>query len=211
MTATLLIARHGNTFAPGETPRRAGARTDLPLVDKGRAQAQALGRWLAQWMTQAAHPPLRIVAGPLLRTRQTAEHIAAALPHRPRIEVDEAFCEIDYGPDEGQTEEAVLARIGPEALARWDRHAIAPAGWLVDPEALKAMWMRFAAARATEGGVTLVVTSNGIARFAPYLTGDFGAFAAAHPVKLATGAVGELAWDGARWRVERWNERPPPP
>jgi transcriptional regulator GlxA family with amidase domain len=30
---TLIIARHGNTFEDGETPRRVGARTDLPLSE----------------------------------------------------------------------------------------------------------------------------------------------------------------------------------
>ena len=40
---TLIIARHGNTFGPGDTPTRVGARTDLPLVESGKAQAKALG------------------------------------------------------------------------------------------------------------------------------------------------------------------------
>ena len=39
---TLIIARHGNTFDKGDIPTRVGARTDLPLVEKGRAQAKAL-------------------------------------------------------------------------------------------------------------------------------------------------------------------------
>jgi len=43
-----VIVRHGNTFAPGETPRRIGARTDLPLTPGGEAQAQALGAHFAR-------------------------------------------------------------------------------------------------------------------------------------------------------------------
>ena len=38
----LLIVRHGNTFETGETPRRVGLRTDLPLSSSGRKQANAL-------------------------------------------------------------------------------------------------------------------------------------------------------------------------
>ena len=45
---TLIIARHGNTFEDGEPPRRVGARTDLPLTNKGRMQARAVGLWLKE-------------------------------------------------------------------------------------------------------------------------------------------------------------------
>ena len=40
----LIIARHGNTFRPGETPTRVGAGTDLPLVEETRARS--IGRYL---------------------------------------------------------------------------------------------------------------------------------------------------------------------
>ena len=43
---TLIIARHGNTFRPGETPTRVGSRTDLPLVEEERGRG--IGRWLKQ-------------------------------------------------------------------------------------------------------------------------------------------------------------------
>ena len=43
---TLIIARHGNTFGPEDTPTRVGARTDVPLVGSGLEQGRALGRWL---------------------------------------------------------------------------------------------------------------------------------------------------------------------
>ena len=32
MTTRIIIARHGNTFAKDETPRRVGGRTDLDIV-----------------------------------------------------------------------------------------------------------------------------------------------------------------------------------
>lgn len=43
---TLIIARHGNTFGPDDTPTRVGARTDLPLVESGIQQARLLGTHL---------------------------------------------------------------------------------------------------------------------------------------------------------------------
>ena len=46
MTTRLIIARHGNTFGPGDTPTRVGRRTDLPLVASGEAQAKRIGHHL---------------------------------------------------------------------------------------------------------------------------------------------------------------------
>jgi probable phosphoglycerate mutase len=53
-----------------------------------------------------------------------------------------------------------------------------------------------------------VVTSNGIARFAPYITGDFEGFAAEHKIKLSTGALAVFKHENGPWRVEGWNIRP---
>ncbi len=44
MGVTLYIVRHGNTFEPDEPPRRIGRRTDLPLVESGRAKEDKLGQ-----------------------------------------------------------------------------------------------------------------------------------------------------------------------
>ncbi len=45
---TLIIARHGNTFGPEDTPTRVGAHTDLPLVKSGQEQARKIGAWLKE-------------------------------------------------------------------------------------------------------------------------------------------------------------------
>ena len=71
---TLYIARHGNTFEAGETPRRIGRGTDLPLVASGRAQAAALG----ECFTAQKIAFDKIFSAPLKRTRETADAIAAA-------------------------------------------------------------------------------------------------------------------------------------
>ncbi len=42
----VILARHGNTFDPGDPSVWAGARTDLPLVAKGREQAAKIGEAL---------------------------------------------------------------------------------------------------------------------------------------------------------------------
>lgn len=185
----LVIVRHGNTFAPGEPPRRIGARTDLPLVDSGRAQALALRDHFAQlgWRFD------RVLASPLKRTRETAALIAPSAA----IEDADWLREIDHGPDENRTEVEVIARIGADALAAWERGAIAPPGWQVDAEPRLAAW-RALVDRDTDE-TWLLVTSNGAARFALLALGE-------PPAKIRTGAFGVIE-DGP-WRVTLWDHRP---
>lgn len=200
--ARIVIARHGNTFAPGETPRRVGAATDLPLVDSGLRQANALGCWFAA----QGFAFDQICAGPLLRTRQTAERIAAHLPDPPAIEHRDWLREIDHGPDENQPEAAVIARIGATALRAWDHNATPPNGWTVDADQRIAAWRAFLA--TPPAGDILLVTSNGAARFAllahpDLLQGRVG------DLKIRTGAYGVIERDGdGTLRIAGWDLRP---
>src|SRR5258706_236449 len=109
MTIKLLIARHGNTFGPGDIVTRVGT-TDLPLVESGLQQGRNLGTYLQ---------------------KEFADKIV------------------------------------------------------------------------------LVVTSNGIARFSPYLTGNFDAFIAEHNIKISTGALCIFENSSAEtWRCLKWNVKP---
>ncbi len=203
---TLIIARHGNTFEAGETPRRVGARTDLPLTETGREQAHAIGRWLKDRrlvpdVTYSSH---------LKRTVETAEiAVREAGFAQPAYRLD-IFNEIDYGPDENKTEDEVIARLGAQALQDWDKRALVPDGWQVDPQEIILNWQGFAdQVRAHDAGeVALVVTSNGIARFAPYITGDFEGFARDHNIKISTGALCIFEYADGRWIVRDWNLKP---
>jgi probable phosphoglycerate mutase len=172
---TLIIARHGNTFNPEDTPTRVGARTDLPLVTSGQEQARKLGAWLkAQNIL-----PETVYSSQLSRTKQTAE--------------------------------IAIKELGKKALKNWDDKAIVPKGWKFDSDACIKNWKNFArhiVNTASEEEATLVVTSNGIARFVPHLTGDFDAFADNHKIKLSTGALGVLKFDGDQWVIKDWNVRP---
>ncbi len=202
----LIIARHGNTFGPDDVPTRVGGRTDLPLVEKGRAQAAAIGKYLSKNKLI----PDAIYSSHLQRTYETARIASEYINAPPSIKQTDIFNEIDYGPDENKTEDAVIARIGAQAIKDWDDEGIVPAGWVSDPQELIGNWHGFAdQITATDGARTiLVVTSNGIARFAPYITGNFEAFKARHNIKLATGALGILIHENDKWRVEDWNIKP---
>lgn len=194
----LYIVRHGNTFDAGETPRRVGRRTDLPLTATGRAQAEALGRQFAADGVVFGS----CQAGMLQRTRVTAETILATMGAPLAIEPSELLTEIDHGPDEDQIEARVEARIGKEALAAWDRRAIAPRDWTVDADERIAGWREFA--KRPLPAAVLLVTSNGAARFALLAFGFDMA-----PLKLRTGAYGiiETGSDG-QFRLVEWDRRP---
>ena len=204
MPRDIYIVRHGNTFDKGDTVTRVGARTDLDLSVSGQAQAVALGTYFRDKGIVFS----RTIAGPLKRTRQTADTIRAAQANPPALEIADFLREIDYGPDENRPEEEVVARLGEDVLHRWETEAIVPPGWQVDPDALVESWHRWFAAIGTgRTGPVLCVTSNGIARFARF------AAEAASPqhgdLKLKTGAFArfEVEPDGTAW-IADWNIRP---
>lgn len=195
MMRRVYVVRHGNTFAPGEPPRRVGGRTDLPLVASGRDQAAALGRHFRELGITFD----RCLTGPLIRTRNTAAILLDALGTPVLTETAEWLREIDHGPDEDKSEAAVLARIGRAALDAWEERAEPAPGWQVDVAARRAAWSAFLHHQAAQpGGNTLVVTSNGAARFA-----------LPNPLpRLRTGAWGELAVGDGVPRALAWDLRP---
>ena len=202
-TTQVLIVRHGNTFAPGETPRRVGGRTDLPLVEYEKSKA--IGRYLCHSFT-----PDQVFCSPLLRTQQTAQIALeqASLGHVP-FQLDDQFIEIDYGPDENKIEQDVIDRIGVDALQAWNEHAIVPDGWDVDTETLKQSWHQFFNKARTEysGKRLLVVTSNGVARFAPDIL--LQTSKAIKSLKMKTGHMSLFKLNPkALWECEFWDQDP---
>ena len=170
----LFILRHGNTFDPGDVVTRVGARTDLALSASGRAQAEAVAAHFAGRGLRFQ----RIFAAPLKRTAMTAGIVRAAIDG-PVAEALDFLTEIDYGPDENQPEEIVVARIGEAALAAWEKDAVPPPGWRVDPAAL----IRFALDAADS-------------------------LAGAFPRKLKTCAWGTVVARNGDAVVTGWNIRP---
>jgi probable phosphoglycerate mutase len=196
METRLFIVRHGNTFDKGDVVTRVGGRTDLPLSSSGRAQAQSLARHFS------FIPFITARSGPLKRTRDTAAAILAAQPVAPELLTDLVLREIDYGPDENRPEEEVVARIGKAALEAWERDGIIPPGWRADTAAIIGNWQELFHELRDQPGNHLVVTSNGIARFA------LDAANAPRPdAKLATAAWGVIVVEGEEARVEAWNLR----
>ena len=202
----VLVARHGNTFGPGDILLRCGARTDLPLSSSGEAQAARLGQYLRRYHPNIAH----VFVSNLERTRQTAEIAVDQFSAKPDISPHAMFDEIDYGPDEGKPESEVVSRIGQQALDLWNSDNVVPLGWLCDRSTMINKWREFLACIAKEycGHTTLVITSNGVARFLLYLTLQKQGAYGFPGFKLSTGALAVIHQQGADWNVAQWNITP---
>ncbi|MCU0731953.1 MAG: histidine phosphatase family protein [Hyphomonas sp.] len=199
--ARLFVVRHGNTFDAGDVVTRVGGRTDLPLSTSGEAQAARLAAYFADTPFAAA------LASPLERTRATARAILRVRTDAPALLIRSFLREIDYGPDENQPEDTVIARLGESVLKAWDEEGTPPPGWIVDPPAIRAGWAALLREIAVlpPGANVLVVTSNGTARFLPDVV---DAAPAGLDRKLKTGAWGEIVAVPRHFEIAGWNRRP---
>lgn len=195
------ICRHGNTFDKGDTVTRVGARTDLRLSSSGIRQAEELAGHLSSVKFD------KIYCSPLKRTKQTAMAILEKQQSSPEIIFAPFLKEIDYGPDENMPEEAVVERIGQDALNLWEESAIPPKGWLLDPAEIKREWKKFFESLSEiQADNTLVMTSNGTARFVFDIADELPADA---PRKLRTASYGIIkVTNNNELIMSSWNVRP---
>jgi broad specificity phosphatase PhoE len=116
---TLILVRHATTDASASA-RNLGRGTDLPLSEAGHALADALGRTLAQELSELPHDELRLVSSPALRCRQTIAAVARSVGvPEERVELDAGLLEIDYGAWDGLTADECRDR-DPELRRRWE-------------------------------------------------------------------------------------------
>jgi probable phosphoglycerate mutase len=149
----LILVRHGETQLTEQ--RRYSGRGDVPLSERGVAQAKATAARLA---SLAGAVPA-VVSSPLSRATATAALVAAALGDLP-VRTEPDLIESDFGDWEGRT--FVEVREGwPEQLTRWlDSPAVAPP----NGESFRAVDRRVRRAvarlRDTYPGQTVVVVSH---------------------------------------------------
>ena len=187
------IVRHGNTFDTGDVILRVGGKTDLPLSSSGLEQAKRLSRVFENVDFGSAY------SSDLKRTKQTTEAILGQRPYN----LADFLTEVDYGPDEGRPETEVIARIGTISLTEWDEKATPPQGWKVDIEGLRTAWQAFLASCDPVSN-TLVVTSNGVARFLL----DVVECDKTVPLKLRTGSYGIIDLTPKGPVLVEWDVRP---
>lgn len=97
--------RHGESV--GNAEARFQGHADYPLTEKGLAQARALAK---HWKKLGLSFD-QCIASPLLRARQTAETISAAL--QLPLEFNPDWMEINNGIIAGMTAEEALDKLGP--------------------------------------------------------------------------------------------------
>jgi probable phosphoglycerate mutase len=113
---TVIVVRHGQTEM---TRARAfsGGGTEGPALDEtGLGQARGAAAMLGAWELTADETPV-VVASPMLRTRQTADVIAAHLGVE-KVGVDDEWRECEFGAWDGLTLAEITERF-PDDVAAW--------------------------------------------------------------------------------------------
>ncbi len=203
----LILIRHGNTFETGQTPTQIGSRTDLPLTEKGRSQAERMARFLE---TENLLPSA-IYRGPLKRQIETARIIGAKF----RLEdmSEPVLTEIDYGPWEGLASEEI-GKKWPRQYAEWTDESRWAEGIfggnspLLDIE----KWVSYLKKTHRPGETILGVTSNGLIRFFYALLKEqwnqLVQNRQMETLKVKTGHYCELLLFEDRIEIKRWNGSP---
>lgn len=206
----LILCRHGNTFDKGDKVVFTGCRQDFPLVARGHEQAQACAHALRTSGVILAS----VYCGPLLRTRATAEMIAAQNSPSLGVAIDSRLDEIDYGAWAGLSSEEVASAFGQATLDAWNRLSIRPVncGWAPSEEDIISQVRSFAAQTASRHGVhdkVLAVSSNGRLRyFLHLLPGEFKRRVQAGSFKVGTGHLCCLEFRDNNWNLLFWDVSP---
>ncbi len=132
---SLMLVRHGQTALTTARRFSGGGVEGPPLDETGRRQAARMAARLED------SGVVSVVASPMLRTRQTAEIIAARLG--VAVRVDDGWREVDFGAWEGLTLGEVSERFPAETAAWHESTAYPPPSG----ESLDAMSLRVTVAR----------------------------------------------------------------
>lgn len=185
MTRLLYVARHGETDWNAEG--RWQGNTDVPLNDRGRAQARELAERLRG--EGIAH----VVSSHLARARETAEIAASVLSARFAY-ADPDLRERGFGVFEGLTRaECEVQHPDAWRASSTDARIAPPGAETYDALAARVAAGTLRALEAVTDRPTLVVTHGGSLRaLLRHVTGDV-------PSAIGNGAVYVVSHDGARF------------
>lgn len=210
MPATdLILLRHGETAWNRE--RRIQGQLDTPLHDEGVRQARAAARRLDaerdRWglVPAMGAPAPAIVSSDLLRCRQTAAPIAAALGLD--VALDPRLRERHFGIFQGQTYPD-LKRDDPERYERWMHRD--PDFDIDGGESLRTFAQRIEAvlvdlATAHPGRTVVVVTHGGVLDVANRLCRGL-ALQAPRDFDIPNAGLNRLRFDGSRFELLAWGD-----
>jgi broad specificity phosphatase PhoE len=216
----LWAVRHGQSTAnvafgeaeeTGSTAPVPGRDRDVPLSERGAAQAFALGTWLAG-QAPAAGPDL-VVCSPYARARQTWEGMAdrAAELGGPRLDVlvDERLRDREMGVFELHPPAASRARAPEEAarralLGEW--YYRPPGGEAFTDVAVRVGQFVSDLGRAAPGRRVLVVAHDGIVIALRHVLTGIGATAPQELPPVPNASVSHWHGDGQRLRLTAWGD-----
>jgi probable phosphoglycerate mutase len=185
---TIVLVRHGET--EWSLTRKHTGRTDVPLTDDGRRDADRLRERLA------GYDFALVLSSPMRRALETCERAGLA----DRAVVDEDLRELDYGEYEGLTSDEI--RVERPGWSVWRDGS--PGGETPDDAGVRADRVL---ARVLEAGSDVAVFAHGhllrvlAARWIE-LPPAYGGHLA-----LGTGAVCELGYERERRAIWLWNGR----
>ena len=186
----ICILRHGET--DWNAARRLQGRTDVPLNENGRAQADAAGEHLRTGNWQA------IITSPLSRAKHTALRIADALCLDPSAIIeDPRLIERDYGQASGLTPE--------------QRNEQFPSGNYLGMEPFESLQSRLTGAfwdicRTHQGKNVLIVCHGGATN--ALLHALSGGELGTGKTRLLTGAMNTIELTDGRATILKVNEIP---
>jgi probable phosphoglycerate mutase len=149
----LVLVRHGETALTEQ--RRYSGRGDVPLSERGEAQAQATAARVAALAPSVA----AVVSSPLGRCTRTAELVAAALGGAPVL-VEPDLVECDFGEWEGRTFAEVREAWPAEMTAWLGSTGVAPPGGESFQAVAKRVRRAVATLRQTYPASAVVVVSH---------------------------------------------------
>ncbi|MFU8797207.1 MAG: histidine phosphatase family protein [Gammaproteobacteria bacterium] len=214
----LILSRHGNTFNPGEPAVCVGAKNDLPLVDKGREQAQQL----AGYLKKSQIIPAAIYCSPLQRTieygkivsdtiQRGAAHISSL---RPTIEP--CLNELDYGDWTGLTSQEIIVRFGQGEFEHWEKNSVWPTtgNWGSSEKTITQEIQSFVTdltKKYSLDDTLLIISSNGRLRyFLKLIPGEFERHTQDGTFKVATGNICGMTSKNNYWSLDFWDIIPRP-
>jgi probable phosphoglycerate mutase len=186
--ADLLLVRHGQT--DWSRDGRHTGRTDVPLTDEGRLQAQRLGAYLA------AREFARVLTSPLARAADTCR--LAGLGERAETRAE--LLEWDYGDYEGLTTAAIREQRPDWRLWRDGcpgGETATDVGARVDPLIAELREARADAILFAHGHLLRVLAARWVG-----LGPEGGAL-----LRLETAALGALGWEREQPVITLWNEQ----
>ena len=161
---------------------------------------------LAGSLFKAQIAPEIILAGPLQRTRITAQIVAESLQMPPsKLRIDARLTEIDYGTWEGKSTEAIIAMGAEKQLNDWNTKSIVPqnANWKPSEEKISSDIHMLL--EEISQGTSLIITSNGILRFFARAASNVRTLP---NLKVLPGNGCIMTYDGTVWAIKAWNLPP---